>query len=118
VDKGGDYVFCLKANHPTLWNEVRLWFEQAHNQGSEGIEHCFEARIDSGHHRREICKVWAVPLTQMRALHQISQWSGLSAIVMVFRVRRFWNKTTREVMFYLSSMPCDAIAIERAIRAY
>jgi predicted transposase YbfD/YdcC len=118
VDKSGDYVLCLKANHPILWNEVRTWFEQAQSQDFEEIEHHFDARIESGHHRREIRKVWAVPLTQMGALHQISQWTGLRTIVMVSRVRRLWNKTTREVMFYLSSLPCDAITIGRAIRAH
>ena len=36
---------------------------------------------------------------------------------MVIRVRQLWNKTTREVQFYLSSLPCDAVKIGRAIRA-
>lgn len=54
----------------------------------------------------------------MGALHQISQWAGLRTIVMVSRVRRLWNKTTREVMFYLSLLPYDAIAIGQAIRAH
>jgi predicted transposase YbfD/YdcC len=54
----------------------------------------------------------------MGDLHQITQWVGLKTIVMVFRVRRLWNKTTREVMFYLSSLPCDAVLIARAIRAH
>jgi predicted transposase YbfD/YdcC len=118
VDKGGDYVLCLKANHPTLWNEVRIWFEQTQCQGFEGIEHRFDARLESGHHRRELRKVWAVPIRAMGALYQISQWAGLKTIVMVSRVRRLWNKTTRDVMFYLSSLPCDAIAIGRALRAH
>jgi hypothetical protein len=33
-------------------------------------------------------------------LHQIEQWTGLTTIVMVKRVRHLWNKVTREVMFY------------------
>ncbi|MGH2416364.1 MAG: ISAs1 family transposase, partial [Microcystaceae cyanobacterium] len=84
----------------------------------EGIEHSYDSRVETGHHRREIRQVWAVPLSEMAALYQISQWAGLRTIVMVSRVRRLWNKTTREVMFYLSSLPCDAVAIGRAIRAH
>jgi len=118
VDKGADYVLCLKANHPTLWNQVRLWFEQAQLEHFEGIEHRFDSRVETGHHRRETRKVWAVPLAQMGALHEVPQWAGLKTIVMVSRVRRLWNKTTREVMFYLSSLPCDAVVIGRAIRAH
>jgi predicted transposase YbfD/YdcC len=118
VDKGADYVLCLKANHPTLWNQVRIWFEQAQLRCFKGIEHRYDPRVEAGHHRREIRKVWAVPLGEMGALHQISQWAGLKTIVMVSRVRRLWNKTTREVMFYLSSLPCDVGGIGRAIRAH
>jgi predicted transposase YbfD/YdcC len=118
VDKGADYVLCLKANHPTLANQVRVWFEQAQQNGFEGIEHRYEGRVEAGHHRRETRKVWAVPLSAMGDLYQIAQWAGLKTLVMVSRVRRLWNKTTREVMFYLSSLPCDAVVIARAIRAH
>jgi predicted transposase YbfD/YdcC len=33
IEKKGDYVLALKANHPTLYNQVQQWFEtpQAHN---------------------------------------------------------------------------------------
>lgn len=118
VDKGADYVLCLKANHPTLWNQVRIWFEQAQLNGFKGIEHRYDPRTEAGHHRKETRKVWVVPLDQMGVLHEISQWIGLKTIVMVSRVRQLWNKTTREVMFYLSSLPCDAVVIGRAIRAH
>ena len=118
VDKGADYVLCLKANHPTLWNQVRIWFEQAQQNSFKGIEHSHDARVEAGHHRRETRKVWAVPLSAIGDLYQASQWAGLKTIVMVSRVRQLWNKTTREVMFYLSSLPCDAVVIGRAIRAH
>jgi predicted transposase YbfD/YdcC len=118
VDKGADYVLCLKANHPKLWNQVRIWFEQAQLENFKGIEHRYDSRVEAGHDRRETRKVWAVPLDQMGVLHEISQWTGLKTIVMVSRVRQLWNKTTREVMFYLSSLPCDAVVIGRAIRAH
>ncbi len=62
--------------------------------------------------------MWAVPLTEMGPLHEVGQWAGLQTVVMVKRVRRLWNKTTQEVMFYLSSLPCDAGRIGRAIRAH
>jgi predicted transposase YbfD/YdcC len=116
VDKGAHYVLCLKSNHPTLWNQVRTWFEQAQHNGFEEIEHDYQARVEAGHHRRETRKVWAFPLGAMGDLHQISQWAGLKTMVMVSRVRQLWNKTTREVMFYLSSLPCNAGAIAREWR--
>ncbi len=54
----------------------------------------------------------------MGDLYQQTQWSGLQTIVMVIRPRHLWNKTTREVMFYLSSLSPDAQQLGRAIRQH
>lgn len=117
VEKGADYILSLKANHPTLCAEVKAWFETAQGQGFEGIEHSYDQRTEAGHHRRENRQVWAVPVVAMGNLYQQSQWVGLQTVVMVVRLRHLWNKMTREVQFYLSSLPCDAQRIGRAIRA-
>jgi predicted transposase YbfD/YdcC len=118
IGHGADYVLCLKANHPTLSAEVTAWFEQAEASNFAGLEHSYDQRVESGHHRREHRQVWAVPVAVMGNLYQIEQWAGLKTIVMVKRVRHLWNKTTREVMFYLTSLPWDAALIGRAIRTH
>ncbi len=87
-------------------------------QGFEGIEHTYDRRVEAAHHRQEIRQVWAVPVSQMGELYEQQQWVGLQTVVMVVRVRHLWNKTTREVQFYLSSLPCDAQRIGRVIRTH
>jgi predicted transposase YbfD/YdcC len=47
-----------------------------------------------------------------------AQWSGLQTIEPVVRTRHLWNKTTTEVMFYLSSLPPDAQTLGKAIRRH
>ena len=37
---------------------------------------------------------------------------------MVVGVRHLWNKTTREVQFYLTSLNCDARKLGQAIRLH
>ena len=118
IGHGADYVLCLKSNHPTLWAEVTAWFEQAEAANFEGLEHRYDTRVESGHHRREYRRVWAVPVALLGALHPIEQWAGLKTIVLVRRVRHLWNKITRETMIYLTSLPCDAARIGRAIRTH
>jgi predicted transposase YbfD/YdcC len=118
VAKGEDYILCLKANHPTLCAQVKAWFEAAQSRGFEGIEYSHDHRLEAGHHCREMRQVWSVPVTQMGGLHQQQQWVGLQTVVMVVRIRHLWNKTTREVQFYLSSLPSDALCIGRAIRQH
>jgi len=55
-----DYILCLKANHPTLFQQIDTWFETARAEGTLPIpsEHTAEA----GHHRTEIRKVWTFSL--------------------------------------------------------
>ena len=118
VGHGADYVLCLKANHPTLQAEVMAWFEQAEATQFANLEHSHYQHVESGHHRREHRQVWAVPVAVMGDLHHGEQWIGLKTIVMVRRVRHLWNKTTREVMVYLTSLSCDAALIGRAIRTH
>lgn len=118
VAKGADYILSLKANHPTLYAQMKAWFKTAHSQGFSGIAHSYDQRVEAGHHRQENRQIWAVPVAAIGNLYQPSPWAGLQTVVMVVRVRQLWNKTTREVQFYLSSLPCDAVRIGRAIRAH
>ena len=113
-----DYVLALKANHPTLHGQVEQWLENAQAINFEGIEYSYDVRVESGPHRREKRQVWAVSLAQMGNLYKQTQWSGLQTIVMVIRTRHLWNKTTTEVMFYLSSLPPDAQRLGKAIRQH
>lgn len=113
-----DYVLSLKANHPTLHGEVKTWFEQALANHFEGITFSYDERLEKGHHRTEKRQVWAVPISQLPALHQQADWVGLKTVVMVVRVRHLWNKTTREVQFYLTSLDSDACKLGQAIRLH
>ncbi|MDY6900789.1 MAG: ISAs1 family transposase [Cyanobacteriota bacterium] len=116
--QGADYVLALKANHPTLYAQVEQWFKIVQASDFEGIEYSHDVQVESGHHRREKREVTAVALNQMGGLYKQSQWSGLQTIVRVLRTRHLWNKTEKEVMFYLTSLPPDAQRLGKAIRQH
>ncbi len=116
--QGAEYILALKANHPTLYQEVEQWFKTAQASDFQGIKYTHDVRVESGHHRREKREVTAVPLNQMGGLYKQAQWSGLQTIVRVVRTRHLWNKTEKEVMFYLSSLPPDAQRLGKAIRQH
>jgi predicted transposase YbfD/YdcC len=59
-----------------------------------------------------------VDVSEFPPLHNQALWTGLKTLVMVIRERRLWNKTTREVHFYLSSLASDAEKIAGAIRSH
>jgi len=97
---------------------VKDWFETAKSQEFRESEMSYDSRTEKGHHRVETRKVWAVSVAQLGGLYKQEQWAGLRTIVIVERVRHLWNKTTREVQFYLSSLPVDAQLNGRAIRQH
>lgn len=113
-----DYVLALKANHPTLHGQVEAWFEQTQALNFERITFNYDERVEKGHHRTEKRQVWTVPVSQLPPLYQQADWLGLKSVVMVVRVRHLWNKTTREVQFYLTSLDSDALILGRAIRLH
>ncbi len=106
------------ANHPTLHGQVKDWFEQAITQGFEGVNFSHDERVEKGHHRTEKRQVWCVPVSQLPPLYHQDDWVGLKCVVMVVRLRHLWNKTTREVQFYLTSLESDARKLGQAIRLH
>ncbi|MBW4458502.1 MAG: ISAs1 family transposase [Nostoc indistinguendum CM1-VF10] len=118
IAKKADYVLALKANHPTLYSQVTQWFETALADNFHAFDVSYDKRIEKAHHRREIREVWTVPVTAVGELYQPKLWAGLQTLVMVVRVRHLWNKTTREVQFYLTSLNSNAQLIGRAIRKH
>ncbi|NQE37344.1 hypothetical protein [Microcoleus asticus] len=51
LPKKADYVVTLKSNHPTLYNQVKTWFEMAKSQQFEAIEVSQDSLTEKGHHR-------------------------------------------------------------------
>ena len=118
IDKKANYVLALKANHTTLYSQVKGWFETNQANNFAQIDVSYDKRIEKGHHRTEIRSVWTVPVSAIGALYQPKLWVGLQSLVIVIRVRCLWNQTTREVQFYLTSLHSDAQLIGRAIRKH
>ncbi len=118
IDKKADYILTLKANHPTLHNQVQQFFQTAQKNNFSGIDFTHDKRIEKGHHRVEIREVWVLPITAIPDLYQPKLWAGLKSIVIIHRIRHLWNKTTCETQYYLTSLDNNAEFIGRAIRQH
>jgi predicted transposase YbfD/YdcC len=116
--KKADYIVALKANHPTLFSQVKQWFQEKRANHLAEIEHDYYTSLEKGHHRTEKRYVWAIPLTAFGGLYQQQHWEGLHTIVIVERIRHLWNETTHEIQFYLTSLQPDAQLLCRAIRTH
>ena len=118
IEKKADYILALKANHKNLHKEVEEWFELARKENFSGREYSYYQEVESGHHRIEKREIWTVPVSSFPFLDNQLIWKGLKTITMVVSERRLWNKTTKAVRFYISSVENNAEKIAKAIRSH
>jgi predicted transposase YbfD/YdcC len=122
VGQGADYVLALKDNQPTLRERVRLAFEDARaaagtTRAAAGWDAA--ATLDKGHGRIERRRCWALGDPEYLAyLDPTGAWAGLRSVALIESERRIGDEVTTETRYYLSSLPPDATALGRAIRAH
>jgi predicted transposase YbfD/YdcC len=119
IERGAEYVFTLKANHPHLHQDVVEWFEWAKARAFRDVEHTFCETVNKGHGRIEIRRCYALSDPQaFQALAHYDGWTGLQSIAVVYRERRLPDRTQTETAYFLSSLPADAERILDASRAH
>jgi predicted transposase YbfD/YdcC len=117
IDGGGDYVFGLKGNQGTLYEEVKLFLDDAIEQDFKEMEHDFYRTVDGGHGRVETRRIWCT--NEIGWLQDRSAWAGLKSIAAVEHERTEDNKTTVERRYFISSLDGrDAKAMAGAIRGH
>ncbi len=121
VDQGGEYVLSLKENQPALYEDVRLFFEDACDRGLAGIAHGHHQEVDGGHGRVEIRRCFTVgEIAWLRERHPA--WSKLSSVARVEAVRQVGGESSTEVRYYISSLsgktPRDAARLGEAVRGH
>ena len=105
------YLLALKDNHPTLFEDVKDFFDYA-TKVDWTLPHSYTKTSERGHGRLEMreCRV----LTAPEWLHERDAWRDLTSLVQVTSTRTVGDKTTEHTRYFLTSLPLDA---ERALRA-
>ncbi|QXD15530.1 ISAs1 family transposase [Rhodocaloribacter litoris] len=122
TDQGGQYVLALKSNHPTLYEDVRTFFEEAQATQFQGIAHDYAARTrrvehtDGGHGRIEVRRCWAVG--DVAWLRHQDRWAGLRTLVLVESRRIVGTEERLDRRYYIASAPADAASLLAAVRGH
>ena len=107
-----EYVLALKGNQGTLYDDVKLYFEDAGLRG-ESAYHKTREKARGGVELREY---WQTE--DIGWLTQKKEWAGLRTIAMTRNTITKGDKTTQETRYFISSLPVDAKEIARAIRGH
>ncbi|MCC0179789.1 ISAs1 family transposase [Waterburya agarophytonicola K14] len=123
---GADYILTLKANHPTLAQDARNWWEKYSQEAEKTLVKTTECICEAGHHRIEKRCFISVPADQVFDSNRLKQWKGLQTLIVEqsspkgyrFAYRQLWNKTTYSTRFFLSSLACDFTEFPNSIRSH
>lgn len=110
-DANADYVFALKHNHKTLYDDVSLYL----NTEFDNKRLAIHETLNKDHGRIEVRKY--VLTTQLDWLPLKNEWSQLNAIAMVESTRIIKDKQTIERRYYLTSLT-DLNSLAEAVRSH
>jgi len=110
--KRADYVLALKGNQGNLYDDVKLYFEDAeHLAGCAYTQTTEKAR--SGIEKREYWQTEDIAWLPHR-----KNWAGLKSIAMTRNTVTKNGAQTMETRYFISSLPLNAEEIARAIRGH
>jgi predicted transposase YbfD/YdcC len=115
VDKGGDYVLCVKGNQGSLHEDVAWFFDEC--EDFKDVEHTYYESVEKDHGRIEIRKCWAVE-GEAKWLGFGEEWKGLRSIAALRAERIIRGVSSKETRYYISSLPGEAQKIASAVREH
>jgi len=114
-DQQGQYVLSLKGNQGTLFEDVKLFFNDEALLKRTRTDTC--EMTDGGHGRIEIRRAIATSdIDWLRDLHP--HWPHLETVIKVERLREIKGIETCEISYYISSLPPKAEQLLQAIRGH
>ena len=110
-----EYVLALKKNQPSLHDEVAALFRLAEKHSQ--ITTDFFCSTDKGHGRieeRACTCIAAGPWLE----HVADGWTRLNTVAKIVSKVQKKGNTSEETRYFLSSLPCNAQEIARAVREH
>src|SRR6266496_2857004 len=117
VEAGADYIFAVKANQGTVYEDLQLLFEGFEQTNYEGVIFETVKSHSEAHGREEFRHIFVVKESDYRAyLRRAGAWKHLKTLVKLVTVRTTSQKTEISTRYFISSWEASADDFLRAIR--
>ncbi|RPJ79399.1 MAG: ISAs1 family transposase [Deltaproteobacteria bacterium] len=116
INKGGDYVLALKGNQKNLYEDVKLFFEDAQERQFKDISYDSYKTVEKDHGRIETREYRIT--SDIDWLFGRENWKNMKSIGMVKSERDIEGKISTETRYYITSLEADAEQFGRAVRCH
>jgi len=114
--KGGDYVLALKGNHKNLYEDVKLFSEDASGREFKELSYDSCKTVEKDHGRIETREY--VITSDIGWIVGKDNRKGMKSIGMVKSERDIEGKVSTETRYYITSLESDAELFARAVRGH
>lgn len=119
IEADADYVLSVKENQGHLYEDISTLFAVDQAQNFKYASFDYAKTTNKGHGRMDIRECWSTSNPEyLNLIRNSENWIGLKSIVMVVRIRIVNGTETRQVHFYITSLPNDAKRILHIIRRH
>lgn len=116
TEQGADYVLALKKNHSTLYEDVKLFLDDAQANGFADMDHDYRETVDGDHGRIETRRYWIT--ADIDWLGAKASWANLQSLGLVESRREIGEKVEIERRYDLVSLPADGVRFSAAVRQH
>ena len=119
IEAHADYVLSVKENQGHLFEDISVLFavDQADDFKYASFE--YTKTVSKGHGRIDIRECWSTSKPAYLCLIRgVERWVGLQSIAMVICTRIIGEKETKEVRYFITSLPSNAERILYAVRKH
>ena len=116
-EANADYILSVKENQGHLFEDIATLFavDQAQNFKYAAFE--YKKLVNKGHGRIEVRECWSTSNPEyLNLIRGWQNWTGLQSIIMIVCTRIIGDQETKDVRYYISSLPSNAQRILQAIR--
>jgi len=113
VEQGGDYVLPIKDNEKNFKEEIETLFEDAFKKDFRGIDANEHETLEKERGRIEYRKYGMIDAEE---LPSAKEWVGLKSVGFCIRERTIRGKTTKEKVFFATSLELDAKLFSNVVR--
>ena len=119
LENGGDYLLALKKNHPFLYEDVELLFNDLEQSNMTAYAYQDGATVDKDHGRYEVRKAWKIDDADiLSALRNAEKWPQLNSVVKIQAERYLPDRSSTQVRYYLTSSGANAKKLLEMTRAH